>query len=133
MNHFSLYNRIGWLILIMLSAYFTFSVCISQLVRFINGPIVVTLEKDYRNWAYEPMAITICTDYLHENAADELIERFSRNLKEFDTNSSNSYRHLFNVIGSLNAENIDRMNEIGNIDLFGTLTGDDLMAIATEV
>lgn len=118
--------------LILLCTYFTFSICKSQLIRFINGPIVVTLEKDYRNWVYEPMAITICTNYLHENASDELIQHFQEKFND-STNHSEDYRNLFNIVGSLNAENVDLIDKIENIDLFLNLSGKDLLMIASKV
>lgn len=125
-------HRVGWILLILLFACFTFWICISQLLRFVNGPIVVTLEKDYRNWVYEPMAITICTDYMNASAANELIERFKGTITGFDSSRSEDYHHFFNVVGTLNAENVHLLKEFESTDLFEHFTGEDLLTIAAE-
>lgn len=121
------------MVLILLCTFSTIWICVSQVARFINGPIVVTLEKDYRNWVYKPMAITICTDYLNENATDVLMQRFSENFSQFSIDDSRKYRDFFHIIGSLNAENLDLIRKFENTNLFSNLTGEDLLTIATEV
>lgn len=119
--------------LIVLFIYFTLSVCGNQILRFLNGPIVVSLEKDYRNWAYDPMAITICTDYLDENAMNRLIEQYTDTTEDCDPESYDIYRRYFNVIGSLNAENIHLLTEFQDEQQILNFTGDDLRNIAKEV
>lgn len=119
--------------LILLFTYFTLSVCGNQLLRFLNGPIVVSLEKDYRNWAYEPMAITICSDYLDEDAMNSLIQRYTDTTEDCDPDSYDIYRRFFEVVGLMNAENIHLIGEFENDELIMNLTGEDLRTIATEV
>lgn len=119
--------------LIVLFTYFTYSICTNQLRRFLNGPIVVSLEKDYRNWVYEPMAITICTDFLNESATHKIIQRYTTTEEDCDPDSYELYRQYFELIGSLNPENLHLISEFEHTDLFANLTGDDLLSIAVNV
>lgn len=119
--------------LILLFTYFTYSICANQIRRFLSGPIVVSLEKDYRNWVYEPMAITICTDFLNESVMHEIIQRYASVEQDCDPDSYELYRQYFELIGSLNAENVQSISEFEHTDLFVNFTGDDLLSIAIEV
>lgn len=112
--------------------YFTFSVCNDQVLRFLNGPIVVSLERNYREWSHEPMAITICTDQLHQNVIDASYRRFVNNANGSEAESDDVYRRLFHAIGSLNADNIHSMGEFENIGLFLNFSGEDILRIAME-
>lgn len=126
-------NRLGWLILILLFTYFAFSICVDQVLRFLNGSIVISLEKDYRNWAYDPMALTICTDYLHESVFDKLIQNFGNASGNCDAQCYIDFQHFFSVANSITASNMDRLIEFEQSKLFLNLTGEDLLAIVTEV
>lgn len=119
--------------LIVLFIYFTLSVCGNQIVRFLNGPIVVSLEKDYRNWVYDPMAITICTDYLNEDAMNRLVEQYTETDEDCYPESYEFYRRFFNVIGLLNPENIHLLSEFQDEPQILNFTGDELRIIAKEV
>lgn len=125
--------RIGWMALILLFTYFTCTICVEQVLRFWNGPIVVSMEKDYRNWAYEPVAITICTDYLNETTMHEIVQRYANTDEDCDPESYELYRQYFALIASLNLENFHLINEFGHTDLFANFTGEDLLSIAIEV
>lgn len=94
---------------------------------------MVSLEKDYRNWAYEPMAITICTDYLDEDAMNTLIQQYTDTTEDCDPDSYDIYRRFFAAIGLMNADNIHSIREFANIDLVMNFTGEDLRIIATQV
>lgn len=125
--------RIGWMTLILLFIYFSISICSDQILRFLNGPIVVSLEKDYRNWGYEPMTITICTDYLNEDAMNNVIQRYINTTGNSQLDHFDLYQRYFHMIASLNANNFQSLNEFANVELFANLTGDDLLTIVTEV
>lgn len=118
--------------LILLFSYFTYSICNDQVVRFLNGPIIVSLEKNYRDWAHEPMAITICTDYVDESVADNLYRRLANNGNGSKTENYDVYRRFFHAVGTLNAENIQSMEEFENMSVFTNLNGDDIFGIAIE-
>lgn len=117
----------------MLFTYFTYSICANQIRRFLSGPIVVSLEKDYRNWVYEPMAITICTDFLNASVMHEMIQRYTNVDENCDPDTFELYRQYFALIGSLNSENLQLISEFEGSGLFVNLTGDDLLSIAIEV
>lgn len=125
--------RIGWMVLILVFTYFTYSICAEQIRRFLNGPIVVSLDKDYRNWVYEPMAITICTDFLNKSVMDEIIQQYTNTEEDCDPDSYELYRQYFELIGSLNADNLHSISEYEHTDLFTNLTGEDLLSIAIKV
>lgn len=128
-----LYNfRIGWMVLIIIFAYFACFICIDQIIRYLKRPIVVSLDKDYRNWAYEPMAITICTEYIHKRAINELVERFQNPLDVINPNIHNEYHKFFSIIGLINAEKIHLIEEFNATNLFSNLTGEDLLDIVIE-
>lgn len=76
------------------------------------------------------MAVTICTDSIHENATDKLIQQFAG---ESDADAYEDYRQLFDILSVLNVENMHLIEEITNIDRFANLTGDDLLNIVVEV
>lgn len=119
--------------LTVLFTYFTYSICANQIRRFLGGPIVVSLEKDYRNWVYEPMAITICTDFVNKSVMHEMVERYAKVDEDCDPDSYKLYRQYFELIGSLNADNLHLIGEFEDTDFFANLTGDDLLSIAIEV
>lgn len=119
--------------LIVLFTCFAYSICANQIRRFLNGPIVVSLEKDYRNWVYEPMAITICTDFLNKSAMHEIIQRYANTEEDCDPDSYELYRQYFDLIRSLSSENLHLISEFEHTDLFANLTGEDLLSIAIEV
>lgn len=119
--------------LIILFTYFTYSICANQIRRFLNGPIVVSLEKDYRNWVYEPPAITICTDFLNKSVMHDLVERYANVEEDCDPDTYEFYRQYFELIGSLNSENLHLIREFEQIDLVANFTGEDLLSIAIEV
>lgn len=119
--------------LIILFSYFTYSICANQILRFLNGPIVVSLEKDYRNWVYDPMAITICTDFLNQSVMHDIIQRYTNVDEDCDPDSYDLYRQYFELIGSLTPENLHLIDEFKHTDLFMNFTGEDLLSIATEV
>lgn len=119
--------------LIVLFTCFTYSICANQIRRFLSGPIVVSLEKDYRNWIYEPMAITICTDFLNKSVMHDLIQRYANVDGDCDPDSYELYRQYFELIGSLNSENLHLIGDFEDTSFFANFTGDDLLSIAIEV
>lgn len=126
--------RLLWLKLVILFICFTISICYDQMNRFLDSPISVSLEKDYRNWKYRPMAITICTDFINDTSVNQFIERFANVSDEYDSKTSyDEYKSFFEMIGALNVENIDLINQFESIDSVKNFTGDDLLFIAIEV
>lgn len=121
------------MVLIVLFSYFTYSICANQIRRFLNGPIVISLEKDYRNWVYQPMAITICSDFLNKSVMHEIIQRHANVDEDCDPDSYELYRQYFELIGSLNSENLHLISDFEHTDLFANLSGEDLLSIAIEV
>lgn len=117
------------MILIIVFSVLASLICTNQLIRFFNEHFL-SMETDYRNWTYEPMAITICTNYFHENATEEVIQRFEG---EWDADSYEDYHQFFRILSVLNVENMHLMEEITNIDRFVNLTGEDLFNIVVEV
>lgn len=93
----------------------------------------MSLEKDYRNWVYEPMAITICTDFLNQSVMHDIIRRYTDVDEDCDPDSYDLYRQYFELIGSLTPENLHLIDEFKHTDLFMNFTGEDLLSIATEV
>lgn len=118
--------------LIGVFTYFTYTICASQILRFLNGPIVVSQEKDYRNWVYEPMAMTICTDYLNRTTMHEMVQRYANTDEDCDPDSYELYRQYFELIASLNLDNLHLVSKFEH-DLFANLTGEDLLSIAIKV
>lgn len=126
--------RIGWLMLILLFTYFTFSVCLNQVTRFITDPTVFTVETNYNSWVYKRPAITICTDYTNNSFIDEYYQR-SENVTsiDYDSTTYRDYNHYMKIIGYLNAENFNLIEEFENTDLFKSLTGEEIFDIALNV
>lgn len=79
------------------------------------------------------MAITICSDYLDEDAMNSLIRRYTDTTEDCDPDSYDIYRRFFEVVGLMNAENVHLIGEFENDELIMNLTGEDLRTIATEV
>lgn len=119
--------------LILLFTYFTYSICANQIHRFLNGPIVVSMEKDYRNWVYEPMAITICTDFIDKSAMHEIIQQYTNIEEDCDPDSYELYRQYFELIASLNPKNLHLIAQFDDINSIANLTGEDLLSIAIKV
>lgn len=126
--------RLGWLALILLFSYFALSICINQVSRFVSDPFVFTMEANYRDWAYNMPALTICSDYANETFIRHYYQR-SENITSINPNSSvyQDYTHYMKLIGSLNAENIHSINEFEHTDLFKSLSGEELFDIALNV
>lgn len=131
---FKIHCRIGWLMLILLFTYFTLSVCLNQVTRFITDPTVFTVETNYNSWFYKRPAFTICTDYTNNSFIDEYYQR-SENVTSinYDSRTYRDYNHYMKIIGYLNAENIDLIEEFENTDLFKNLTGQEIFDIALNV
>lgn len=128
------YCRIGWFMLILLFTYFTISICINQVARFLNDPFVFTVEANYNSWAFNLPGYTICTDYVNDSFIGEYYKR-DKNITSIDHDSSSyrDYYHYMRIIGSLNEENIHLIDEFERTDLFKSLTGEEIYDIALNV
>lgn len=99
--------------------------------RFLDAPIVVSLETDYRNWKYEPMTLTICSEFINDTALDQIV--FNQLANASDSKQYENLRHFFEVIAAINGENIKSIDQFKDIDYLNNFTGDDLLRIAKEV
>lgn len=115
--------------LVLLFSYFTFSVCVSQFIRFVTSPFVFTVEINFHSWIYSTPAITICADYVNETFIDESYQSYER--KSID--SYEDFRRYMIIIGKLNAESIHLIDDFENTEIFKSLRGEDLLDIAINV
>lgn len=79
------------------------------------------------------MAITYCTHYVDETIIEQLIQSYWNVTEDCDPETFGDHRHFFEMLGAINAMNIEQIEQFDGIELLANLTGDDLMRIATEV
>lgn len=108
---------------------FTIMICFDQMVRFLNEPIVISLERDYRNWIYQPLDITICTDFVNETVLEQLVNNQFVNI----TKRSDDYNRFFEVVALANSGNIQEFDQFEGMESLKMFSGEDLLYIATEV
>lgn len=127
-------SRVGWLVLILLFTYFTLSICINQVSRFVNDPFIFTVKTDYNSWSYNIPSLTICSDYMNDSFVDEIYQRFENVTSiAYESRTYRDYYHYMKLIGSLNAENIHLIDDFENTKLFKNLTGEEIFNIALNV
>lgn len=125
--------RFGWIVLVLVSAIFTFSICYNQVARFVNNPFIFTLEANYHNWSYMHPAITICTDFINDSFIDESYGLTTNKMIDNESKDYQNYRRNMKIIASLNAENVHLINAFEDIPFFKDLSGDNLLDIAYNV
>lgn len=134
---FSIFCRIGWLTLVTLFAYFAFSISIGQVYRFIEDPFIYTVEtQEISNvdWSYRMPAYTVCSDFVNNSFIDQYYKR-SKNVTFIDKDSKvyKDYYRYMEAIGSLNAGNIDSLDQFENSEWFKDLSGEEIFEIAIDV
>ncbi|XP_055604636.1 uncharacterized protein LOC129752875 [Uranotaenia lowii] len=88
-------ERIFWAVIVILSIYYSYAVCLTTWTRYQESPTVLTLQTDYRNWILRPPAVTICPTHIDLDRlkgmiktlwnVDESNERYSYYLKYLET------------------------------------------------
>lgn len=95
-----------------------------------DNPTVVTLERDYRNWMYRPMAITYCSEFIDNNTVDAIVERYW-NVKTDNCDEFKFYELFVRTIAMATYANVDSFEPFENMSL--KFSGDDMLNIAREV
>lgn len=126
-------SRIGWLILVMMFIYFACSICVDQVIRFVTDPFIFNVETNYFNWSYNLPGITICSDYVNESFTREYYQRSDNAWIGRENKTFQDFRHYMNIIGSLNADSMNLIDQFENSTLFRNVSGEDLLKIATNV
>lgn len=102
-------------------------ICIDQFMRYWNGPIVVSLESDYRNWVYRPPAITYCRnqfDYL-------VVDRIAASYCNASAVDCAAYKMLIQTVANSNVSNLHTFERFEHLS--AKFTGADLVEIAAAV
>lgn len=119
--------RITWALIIIIAAYFSISLCLSNWRRFSANPTVVTIQKDFRNWNNYFPAATGC---LLTKYDPQLAENYI--MKKFKVNSTDEnykyYLDFIRVITNLTYYNADELekfekdDDLHNINFFELAT-----------
>lgn len=68
-------ERVIWAVIVVISIYCSYAVCLSTWTRYQENPTVLTLETDYRHWTYRPPAVTICPAFINDDGIREVIKK----------------------------------------------------------
>ncbi|EDS25726.1 pickpocket, partial [Culex quinquefasciatus] len=69
-------ERVIWAVIVVISIYCSYAVCLSTWTRYQENPTVLTLETDYRHWTYRPPAVTICPAFINDDGIREVIKKY---------------------------------------------------------
>lgn len=120
--------------LVLIFIYFTVTICIDQVTRFLTDPFILTLERHDHSWRFRQPAITICSDYANDSYIIEVFQRSKDASTDHENRTLEHYRHYMKIIGALNAENVHRLiDQFEHTTLFKNLSGEELLAIASNV
>lgn len=118
------------MILILLSISCSIVICADQFIRYWKDPIVISLECDYHNWLYRPVAVTYCSDNIDEDVIEKvLIDKICGNYGRSCGRKQD--KQLIRIIGRANISNLHLFEEYDQF--FLRLTGIDLYEIAGRV
>lgn len=117
----------------MVFIYWTFSICVNQVTRFLDDPFIFYVDINYHDWKFHEPGYTICTDYANESFIEEYYQRYENVPIKYENQMFQDYRRYMKIIGSLNAETIHTIDQFENTTLFRNLSGEDLLAIAINV
>lgn len=119
--------RMLWTCLIVLSIICSTVICIDQFMRYWKGPIVVSLESDYRNWAYRPPAITYCQSRFDYRVVDRIAGSYCNASAE----DCAAYKALIRTVANSNVSNLHTFERFEHLS--AKFTGDDLLEMAAAV
>jgi len=80
------------------------------------------------------LSITICSDSINETFIDDYYKR-SKKITSINTDSKTYRDHhrYMKIIGNLNAENIESIEEFESTELLKNLRGEEILDIAVKV
>lgn len=120
--------------MVLLFAFFAFSICVDQVSRFVEDPFAITRDVNYHEWTYSPVGFTICTDYVNESFIGEYYQRYENTtFIDYKSKRYRDYRYYMELIGALNADNIHSIDRFENTELFRNLNGEEIFKIALNV
>lgn len=103
-----------WLCLVLLSSYFTTTICLSQWERYASNPISVQLDSNHRQWMYGPIGITLCTKFVDDSAVKKLVRRFWNITSDTDSVRFNYYASFLHVIANTDSGNLTAFKPFAN-------------------
>ncbi|KAG5669679.1 hypothetical protein PVAND_017562 [Polypedilum vanderplanki] len=76
-SYLNIFERLLWLILILMTSYGAYNISSTQYERYVANPTVISLERDYREWNGTLPAVTLCYHKrINDTRAEAVIKRF---------------------------------------------------------
>lgn len=68
-------ERCVWSVFIAISVYASISVCLSQWTKYWASPTIITVENNKPNWKYSPIGLTMCSNFVDDETAEEVVQK----------------------------------------------------------
>ncbi|XP_017050268.1 uncharacterized protein LOC108094286 [Drosophila ficusphila] len=107
-------ERLFWLMMVVVSAYFAIGSCLAQWERFRDNPIVYEYEYLFALRNFPFLGVTLCTNYETQKEVDEVIqETWGVNPAE-DPSKAAYYGNFLRVLNRLQYDSLDQLKPFEN-------------------
>ncbi|XP_017050263.1 uncharacterized protein LOC108094280 [Drosophila ficusphila] len=107
-------ERLFWLMMVVVSAYFAIGSCLAQWERFRDNPIVYEYEYLFALRNFPFLGVTLCTNYETQKEVDEIIqETWGVNPAE-DPSKAAYYGNFLRVLNRLQYDSLDQLKPFEN-------------------